>query len=274
MKSFICLFLFFSSLLFAEPPTSITDSIGDYKTLCKKAAESEKIFSKFKSYSVYQEALEICNRELGLQFAAKIFSQYSDFLPYVDVFRKNDFYGSPVTYEFPNLGRFSPATLRYISIACDICTMIPLPDSPRIVEIGVGYGGQCFILSSILSFDQYAMIDLPEVLPLAKKYLDRLEVDRVDFFTADNIPLDVKYDLFISNYAFSECSREVQLAYFEKVIKHCERGFVLFNQISDYWNIDSLSLSEFVDLLTLAGFKPALFLEEPLTSSQNILIIW
>lgn len=274
MKLSILSFLLAGALLQAQDPSSITDSISDYKALCMSAANSEKEFSHFRSNPLYQEALEICNKQLGSLFAKKIIRDYPSLISKLSLLRKNDFYGSPVTYDFPVVGRFSPATLRYISIAGDILKLFKFSQPPRIVEIGVGYGGQCFILNSVLPIEQYTLVDLPTVLPLAEKYLNRLEIKNVKFTSPDQVQSGLDYDLFISNYAFSECSRAVQLFYFEEIIRHTSRGYVLFNHISDSWGIDSLSVSEFVDLLELEGFQVTLSHEDPLTSTNNYLVVW
>lgn len=273
MKYFYFFFLAIAAI-FAETTSSITDSNSDYKKLCLLAANTEKAFSTFKRQPVYQDVVEITNYDVGYLFAKKISSQHRDLLEYLPLFNKNDLYGSPVTHEYPELGRFSPATLRYISVVGDILTHFSFSEPPKVVEIGVGYGGQCFILSSVLPCQQYTLIDLPTVLPLAKKYLSLLNVENVDFVVPSNIPVSEEYDLFISNYAFSEMSREVQLMYFHKVIQHSKRGYVLFNHISHYFKINSLSLTEFTDLLKSCDFNVTILPEEIQTASNNYLVIW
>ena len=43
----------------------------------------------------------------------------------------------------------------------------------RIVEVGGGYGGLCKVLSTVCEFDEYILIDLPEVSALQRKYIDQ-----------------------------------------------------------------------------------------------------
>ena len=82
-----------------------------------------------------------------------------------------------------------------------------------------------------------------------------------------------KIDLLISNYAYSECDREMQLGYFERVIKKADRGYMIYNQIAAGYGIDSISISEFVDLLKNNGFKPRVY-KEFFQGAGNSLILW
>ena len=50
---------------------------------------------------------------------------------------------------------------------CDSYLMV-LPVS-KIVEVGGGYGGLCRVLSKVCEFDEYILIDLPEVSAFTEK---------------------------------------------------------------------------------------------------------
>ena len=43
-----------------------------------------------------------------------------------------------------------------------------------VAEVGIGYAGQCRILMSLLQIKKYNLIDLPEVLALAERFLIEL----------------------------------------------------------------------------------------------------
>lgn len=105
----------------------------------------------------------------------------------------------------------------------------------RIVEIGVGYGGQCKIISDLYEFESYTLVDLPSCLPLAKKYLDHFEVRNIICSTLDELDKKNQYDLVISNYAFSEITRGLQDDYIDKVTREVfERLSVV--QLAYTWN--------------------------------------
>ena len=103
-----------------------------------------------------------------------------------------------------------------------------------------------------------------------------LSLDRKNVYC---LPIDEELpeeeiDLFISNYAYSECDREMQLSYFDRVIKKSKRGYMIYNQIAitDY-GMDSISISEFLSLLKKQGIKPRVY-KEFFAGAGNSLIIW
>lgn len=188
---------------------------------------------------------------------------------------KLDTIGSPTVKEYPSLGTFSATTLRYIAHADKICKFFQLPQKMKVAEIGAGFGGQCYILSQFKPFETYYIYDLPEVQNLIKRVMQELSVKGVVCpAMTEKIP-EEKIDLVISNYAFSEISRDIQLIYFEQVIKKADRGYIVYNQISqaDY-GINSMSCDEFVQLLRQNGIKPKVFTEFLSTAPGNRLIIW
>lgn len=134
-------------------------------------------------------------------------------------FRQLDTIGSPILQNFPQISGISGTTLRYVVVADHICKLFDLPKNYLVVEIGAGFGGQCFILSKMSPFSSYIIYDLPEVEILIEKVLKNLSVQNVQCLPIQaDVPLE-KIDLVISNYVFSECDRSTQMNYFQKVIK-------------------------------------------------------
>ena len=82
-----------------------------------------------------------------------------------------------------------------------------------------------------------------------------------------------KYDLVISNYAFSELPRKIQDEYLEKVILKSQRGFMLMN--SGKTNKTGRSEGK-ITLEELRKSIPNLqeLPEVPLTSPDNYLLVW
>lgn len=251
---------------------SITGSDSTYLDMCEKAVNDPFYFHFFRSFPEYSHALEIFD---GNRFAEKILSAGNDVLGRLDEFQKLDLIGTPFKSQYPGLGDFSATTLRYIVVADHICHLFDLPSDAKIVEIGGGFGGQCYILSALQGFSQYFIYDLPQVNALIAKSLSALSVPGATCLDTDSCLPEERVDLLISNYAFSECSRETQLDYFERVIKKADRGYVIYNQISmPYFGIDSLSPWEFFELLDEAGMNPSVCEEQISTHPDNILFTW
>ena len=139
-----------------------------------------------------------------------------------------------------------------------------------IAEIGIGYGGQCRIIKNKFPHVKYTLFDLPEVLGLAEKFLTNFEECRNNIYYVDgnHIYNTEKYDLIISNYAFSELTREIQEMYFEKVIKNSERVYITWNSISQ--NIfGGFSVNEILNLIPGSHDID----EKPLTHPDNRIIV-
>jgi hypothetical protein len=262
--------LFLGTLL----PSSYTDTYIPYKNICMEAAADERAFASFRGNAIYRSIVEIGAYEEEIPFAEKIIVRHRKLLSKLAIFRKNDAYGGPLIYNYPWVGRFAPATLRYITIAGDLLDLFTFASPPRIVEVGVGCGGQCAVLHSVIPFEKYTLIDLPEVIPLVRKYLHYLDIPNTEAFASTEVPTDTTYDLFISNYAFSECTREAQLLYFEQLMRYCKRGFVLHNHARGEWERNPLSVAELVRLLQEEGFQVSVVPEEPCTCPGNVLITW
>jgi hypothetical protein len=193
-----------------------------YLAVCKLAAENDGIFKIFKRSKDYRSVVETVTWRQGKEYAKII--KKGDLLKYLPAFKENDAVGDPPLRRY-EIGRFSPTTTRYIKVLMDLKNLFGSLDDFDILEIGVGYGGQCKIISDVYRFKSYTMIDLPAVLPLPKKYLARLGVKDV-FFGATQ---EREYDLIISNYAFAECNRETQQDYIERFLYKSKRGYLIYN---------------------------------------------
>jgi len=267
-KLFFSLTLSLCALAQAEQK-SVTGSVPGYLEACVRAAEDSAYFQKFRSQPEYAPILE-CG--FAGESADYLFQHGSSQIwQKLELLRKLDTIGGPVTNDLPGFGIFSGTTLRYIVIADQITKFFNLPAGAKIAEIGAGFGGQCYIVSQFTPFSTYFIYDLPQVERLIGKVMRTLSVDNVRLMPV-NAPLPAeKIDLLISNYAFSECDRQTQLDYFERVVKKADRGYVIFNQINIY---DTLSPREFIQLLEENGMNP-IQKEEPIATYQgNVLILW
>ncbi len=248
---------------------SITGSMPTYLEACSKAVEDPSYFQTFRSRPEYGPILE-CG--FGGESAQYLLNKASSqTLAKLELFRRLDQYGAPVTNDIPGVGRFSGTTLRYVVIADQITKFFSLPSQPVIAEVGAGFGGQCYILSHAIPFSKYFIYDLPEVECLIGKMMQTLAVKNVSLMPLQSqLPVG-KIDLLVSNYAFSECSRETQLSYFERVLSKADRGYIIFNKLGCF---NSLSAEELVQLLDERHMNPQVHPEPIFTYQDNVLITW
>lgn len=263
-------FSIFTASLFASE--SITGNMWEYRKICAKALEDELVFSNFRSMKFYNPILEINNQELGdkLCFYLLTFGTVDDLLPLVKI----DDIGNPIRHYYDPIGYVSVTSLRYMVIGKEITSMFDFPEKPKIVEIGGGFGGQCFILSHLLPFDKYYVYDLVEPLGLIEKVTKTLSVENVIPLKPFDLLPEEKIDLVISNYAFSECDSHTQLKYFENVIKKSKNGYMIYNHTSHFYNIKSISAFDFAELLRAEGFTVSIESESIFSSPNNVLITW
>lgn len=274
MRKWMCFFYFIAIFSYGIATESISGKDRAYRDICLKASYSPKYFKTFRSIPQYAQIVE--PGDIGDAFAGYLLENASDdIMKRLPIFEKLESIGKPQTRIFPNIGKFSGTTLRYIMIADHLTKLFSLPHDAKIVEIGAGFGGQCYILSSLISFSNYYIYDLPEVEVLINKVMERLTVPNVTCLPF-NIDLpEEPIDLVISNYAFSECNKTIQLDYFNKVIKKSIRGYMIYNQIAEsLFGNDYLSPYEFFDLLEKNGMHPKIYPETISTHKDNLLIVW
>ena len=78
-------------------------------------------------------------------------------------------------------------------------------------------------------------------------------------------------DLFISNYALTECDRNTQLDYFKRVVVKAKRGYMIYNDTNIF---DHLSLAEFITLFQSHGIQPKIQPEPVFSYTGNALVTW
>ncbi len=276
-SSFQDIFLIIASLLllFSSAIYSVTSpsELSCYPQFCMEAASNEQTFSNFKRAPVYTEVLEHVSYEKGQEYLSYVLQQSPEFQEKLNLFRENDLLGNPYAYSYGAFGTFSPTTLRYIKVASEITKIFGSLNNLHIVEIGGGYGGQCFILSKLYTFASYTIIDLPGPLALTKKYLHTLGVENVTFLTPDMISTNQSYDFAISNYAFSECNTQVQEDYLNKVLSKSTRGYLTCNY-EKVGGIIVLTKSELLQKLNEKKIVCKELPEEPSTGNTNYLVVW
>jgi len=230
LRSFFLFSCFYISFLSCNT-SSFTQWAGIDKA-CTKLLQEKDYLKNFRSKPIILKFMDNVHPKIGEKNLEFIQKYYPDLIDKMAKFQKNDSVGNPNTYPY-SVGDFCPATLRYIKIAGDIDERFSHLEKAKIVEIGGGYGGQCRIIKELFPNADYTIVDLKEVLLLAKSYLDAFNLD-VTFTPVEDIKTEEKYDLVISNFAFSECTKEVQDEYLNTLIKNSEHGYMIMYNPFEY----------------------------------------
>lgn len=211
------------------------DIVSNYMDKCVLFAKDSKEFANFRRDPDYQKVLEGGGYHHGEIYFNKIvrWQGIERLLKYLKRFRKNDKYGNPEIYYYPTIGNINHNTLLYASNTFDIQDYLGDFQPKRIVEIGGGYGGMCLVFSQIYNFDVYYIVDLPEALGVAKRYLKKFKTlyKKVIFLTPEEYKDIQNVDLTIAVFSMSECSNDVQMMYGEEIIKNSKYGFIGYNRL-------------------------------------------
>lgn len=249
--------------------TSITDGIQGYKNVCLNASKDDEIFNSFKQDGTYREVLEHTSVEYGQEYINFILTTKLN-LNKIDKFKENDEQGSATIVDYSEpFGKISPSTLRYVKVLSEIEKIFGSLDNKKIIEIGVGYGGQSKIIMDYFNVKEYAFVDILEPLELTKRYLKKYNYKNTKFYTADELP-DEEYDIVISNYAFSECNRDVQKFYIDKILNKSKCGYITSNYTGHFFNVPMMTKEEIKD-----SVEGSYIIDEiPLTAPNNYILLW
>lgn len=251
----------------------LSDSESSFYVSSLEKLNSSKSRHNFRRNFDYREILEHVDYQTGLKYIKRIEHLGFDLEELFKLGLPNDTYGNPRTYKYYNLPKISPTTLRYLSVACELQILFGSLDNANVVEIGAGYGGQMAILSRMHKLKNYSIYDLPQAQDLIGHYLKSTQV----MFTPKM--LDIKqvnlgrYDLIISNYAFSELPENVQRQYLTSTLATSNKGYLIMN--SGKSNETGRSEGK-LDLSEIMSFLPPskVLSEIPLTSPDNYVLTW
>lgn len=218
----------------------------EYLAACVEAVEDDEAFARFKSNGKYTTILEHVLKSQGEQYLNMACDMNEEALfGNLAAFKENDNFGGPKLEMYSGVGWISPTTARYIKNTFEMAFMIGDNPIGRVVEVGGGYGGLCKVLSCVCEFDEYILIDLPEVSALQRKYLDQFpEIkDKVKCIPCTEYEEIKDIDLFISNYALSECNIETQMEYFDKLVANSKFAYIIYNLV----NFNEFHYNDFID---------------------------
>ena len=222
------------TLGWATPPK---DVMTNYINKCQLFVDSDEAFKNFRQDPDYKIILEGWN-EGGNTWLGEILSSYGDeaLLDRLELFKRNDIYGGPTILNYPIVGNTCPFTLKYVLDAFRIIENLGNYEYKKIIEVGVGFGSMCIIMDSIYQFDEYVLVDLPEVIELTKKYLVNFPeiYSKLKFIPCNNID-DMsnfeEFDLFISDAALAECDMDTQHLYIDKFLEKSKFGYINYNTV-------------------------------------------
>ena len=179
----------------------------EYRHFVNQCLSNEELFKNFKQNNIYKNILEHVSNEIGSEYLKIIKKQTPSIIKKIDKVKINDLVGGSNLVDYKDVGHVSPSSLRYAKVLSDILVLFKKKKFKKIAEIGTGYGGQFLIFDQFLDFSNYYLFDLKEVLLFCEKYLDNYLI-RNSFKTLhiNNFNGEEKFDLVISNYAFSELS--------------------------------------------------------------------
>ncbi len=250
---------------------SISDN-GLYVPFVAEAASNPNVFATFKSSPIYTEVLEHVSEALGSQYLDVIARENPQYLSKIEAIKLNDAIGKPLLGSYNGIGDISPTTLRYMKVASDLHKYFG-DNFKTIAEIGVGYGGQMLIIDKLFDIYQYSLFDLPPVLNLVSRYLESHQLNSsYRCLTINQSSGGERYDLAISNYAFSELPSSLQKLYIRKILLNSQRGYLTMNSglPNSTYKEDKLTLADLKDFLP--SFEVAD--EHPLTSEGNYIMVW
>ena len=250
-----------------ENKTSISDATS-YVEVCKLAVLDPDIFANFRRCLEYRLVLEHVTKKFGKKYLSLALRNKNS-LEFYNNMRSQNLIGNPFLSNFKKIGKASPTSIRYLKVLIQLIDIFGSLDRKTIAEIGGGFGGQAHAIVANQKLEKYYVYDLPEVLKLSEKFLDELIDTSIFEFIDGRNPPQNKCDLVISNYAFSELTRDTQLQYLNSVILNSNAGYITWNELS-FKELGGFSLAEVLTLIPGSFLIP----EEPLTFKGNIVVVW
>lgn len=241
---------------------------ASYVEVCSQAVLNDQIFTKFRSCKSYRKILEHVSPRTGEKYLRMLNQDGVPFKTLTSLSTRLNL-GGPAAYRFKILGRISPTSIRYAKVHEDLRNLFGSLENYSVVEIGCGYGGLAVQLAYGEQLEYFAIADLEPVEKLAMKYIGGVLPEKKSLIRrASAVDVD-QIDLVISNYAFSELTRDLQDEYLEKFILRSKRGYMIYNHINPS-EFKSYSARDICEKIPGAQLKQ----EIPLTDETNVLIVW
>jgi hypothetical protein len=218
------------------------NSYNHYVNSVKEICKGEK-FNTFKTDPSYQDILEHVNFPQGQAYLDLINSTNISNELLQSYCSMNDSIGSPNKAAYSTITT-SPTSLRYIFHAHLILSYLQKLAMPSIdiVELGGGYGGLCLAMFHFASayniqINSYTICDLPDVCILQQMYISKLNPSlKINYVDATTFGKSIENNnlFLISNYCFSEISKDLQQSYINILFPKVVHGFFAWNAIPVY----------------------------------------
>jgi putative sugar O-methyltransferase len=280
IKHYICRLglLRYESIIVKGGEKSTSTSDNDwYIRSVESFLRYDKKFKKFKRSSAYREVLEHVTQDQALQYIGEIKETSPEMLSSNSLksASMNDVVGSPIIFDFDKYGSYSGPTMRYLYVCAHIKALFEIDKIENIAEIGGGYGGQALVYNQMFKYNAYTIFDLEPVCRLVDKYLGNFYLTGgIRALDINKFPLgEKKFDLVISNYAFSELPKKLQEIYLNKVILNSKCGYMTMNtgyDLKGFRRESRYNCSELLDMLP----NSRVIEEKPLTGKKNYIIAW
>jgi hypothetical protein len=232
-----------------------------------KAIAHETLFNQFRSNLDYTWVVETVNKPNGLVCLNEVQKNTPELLTHLPKFCTSEKQGGPEVCYYEDFDIYiSPTTCRYIKILSDMVMRFGSLDGLDIVEVGGGYGGQCKIIHDMFKPKSYTIVDINSALRLAVKFLERFKVKIIPRAVTDDTI--VPYDLFISNYAFTEFDKPYQHFYDKHILQPSRMGYMICNFIGQRTE-PAYSITDIIKLKADGKAFP----EVP-NSGKNIVYVW
>ena len=200
-----------------------------FKNACIEIVNSN--LENFKRHPIYSSFIgnDLRNEQIAINFYRHVEKNYSYLLKEETLkqFLNNDRIGNPFTYNIDGIV-ISPGTLRFMRVLGDIIEIYD--EMSDIIEIGSGYGGQSLIIKSYFNDINYTLVDIPESLSVAKRYLMENNFEPT-FIDTNDVSVNDYYDLVISDYCLSELDVEGIEFYINNIINKCKYAYITANSM-------------------------------------------
>jgi len=150
-----------------------------YMSVVDDALIYDDVFKEFKQNRYYSAIVGGQSDEDGAKWFIERIKNNDPVDSKIETFKKNDTIGDPALYDSKEYGLIASSTLRYINSLLTIQEHLGDLNGKDIVEVGVGFGGLCYVLSSYYDLKSYRLVDLPNATLLALKCLAKLDVDNL-----------------------------------------------------------------------------------------------
>ena len=224
----------------------------DWPRACTALVSGEWTSKNFRRLHAVRQVVETLGPVDGRHFGRWIRNNASSYLTDQRV-AAVDTWGDPIRWPAACLGTprsFSPTTLRFLAHALWLKKKGLVKEGGTVVEIGVGFGGLA-AMNAIVSNATTIMIDLPPVAEASM--LQMRELGLGDFASNDHSKAKSSDVCFISNYAFTELSRDLQDEYADQFIRHADRGVILSNAAVFAGHMRSRNNNQIIELLSKHG---------------------